>query len=91
MHWPIILYIFLTLAYFLGLLLAAINELLDGSDKAIVKRELEDFWLFAAGLSTAQRLSEVLKARRDRTRKTHSKIHWCILGFLGLYFFNTFG
>jgi uncharacterized membrane protein len=61
MKWLTILYILLTLAYFLGLLLAAVNELLDGSDKATIKRRIEDFWFFTAELSTTQKLGEVLK------------------------------
>jgi hypothetical protein len=67
MKWLSILYILLTLTYFLGLLLAAVNELLDGSDKATIKRRIEDFWFFTAELSTTQKLSEALKARKDGT------------------------
>jgi hypothetical protein len=106
MHWSTILYIFLTLAYFGSLMLAAVNELLDGSDKAIVKRKVEDFWFFTAELSTVQRLSETLKARRNGTRKripTFIKLFWFLLVVIFIstignifyrqdsrYFLNTF-
>lgn len=91
MHWSTIFYIFLTLAYFASLLLAAINELLDGSDQATVKRKVEDFWFFTAELSTVQKLSETLKARRNGTRKripTFIKLFWFLLVFV---FISTVG
>ncbi len=69
--------------YFTGLLLVAINELfLDGSDKATIKSKIEDFWLFTADLTTAQKLTEALRVRKNSTRRripTFIKLFWFLL------------
>jgi hypothetical protein len=79
----VVRYIVVLSLYVIGLLLVALNELfLSGANKAAIKEKIEDFWLFTAELSTAQKLSEALKARRAGTKKRipmFIKLFWFLL------------
>jgi len=82
MGWATALPIFLVTIYILALLLIALNELLEGSDKAIIKSKIEEFWLFIAELSTARQITEVIKLRERKTKHlipTFIKFFWLLL------------